>query len=81
MSSRGQQAVWSVLAMLTFWCIINSVKINNTIDEQQTVSWVVQDLANKYEEEQRKAMLKKHDSKNRKGETIMGVALFNMRQQ
>ena len=55
MSSRGQQAVWSVLAMLTFWCIINSVKINNTIDEQQAVSWVVQDLANKYEEEQRKA--------------------------
>ena len=55
MSSRGQQAVWSVLAMLTFWCVINSVKINKTIDEQQEVSGVVQNLADKYEQQQRKA--------------------------
>ena len=55
MSSRGQQAVWSVLAMLTFWCLFNSVKINKTIDEQQEVNWVVQDLADKYEQQQRKA--------------------------
>ena len=55
MSSRVQHAVGSVLSMLTFWCIINSVKINNTIDEQQELSGVVQHLADKYEQQQRKA--------------------------
>ena len=41
--------------MLTFWCVINSVKINKTIDEQQEVCGVVQNLADKYEQQQRKA--------------------------
>ncbi len=41
MSSRGQQAVWSVLAMLTFWCIIHSVKINNAINITDKVKGTV----------------------------------------
>ena len=55
MNNRGRQTMWSVLVMLTFWCLFNSIKINNTIDEQQEVNWIVQDLADKYEHQQRKA--------------------------
>ena len=50
--TKTNKAVWSVLAMLTIWCTWNSSKINNTIDEQITITNVVNSLVVQYEEDE-----------------------------
>ena len=50
MSSK--QAMWSVMAMLTFWCIWNSVKINNITKDHNQINKIVDNLVVEYQKEE-----------------------------
>ena len=50
MSSK--QAMWSVMAMLTFWCTWNSTKVNNMTKDHNKINEIVNNLTIEYQEEQ-----------------------------
>ena len=48
----NKQAVWSVMAMLTIWCLWNSTKVNNMIEDHNEINRIVNNLTMEYQEEQ-----------------------------
>ena len=49
----NKQAVWSVMAMLTIWCLWNSTKVNNMIEDHNEINRIVNNLTMEYQEEQK----------------------------
>jgi glutaredoxin len=49
----NKQAMWSVMAMLTIWCVWNTAKINNVKTDYENINSIVNDLVKEYQEEEK----------------------------
>ena len=52
---KNNQATYSILVMLTFWCLWNTVKINNVKSDVENVDRIINRLSSEYQKEEEKA--------------------------
>ena len=49
---KNNQAIYSILVMLTFWCLWNTVKINNVKSDVENVDRIINRLSSEYQKEE-----------------------------